>query len=161
MGIKVTLNDVNMDTSRLITDFIEICKLSKIALRAEEVETVVLEAGEKHIPPKLPSEKIAVYIFINSYNGDCYKVGKAGQGTKNRYQYQHYLINKTPSTLAKSLILNPPDNVTLPLPKDIQKWIRENTTRTNFLIPLEKGDLVLNLFEAFVQTQLKPKYEGH
>lgn len=55
---------------------------------------------------KLENGKMGIYMF-----GYCYKnkevflkIGKAGEKTKARFSTQHYYINKTKSTLAKSLI---------------------------------------------------------
>lgn len=63
---------------------------------------------EIHINPdcKLENGKMGIYMFCYSYKGKevFLKIGKAGEKTKARFSTQHYCINKTKSTLAKSLI---------------------------------------------------------
>lgn len=65
---------------------------------------------EIHINPdcKLEDGKMGIYMFCYRYKDkDVFlKIGKAGEKTKARFSTQHYCINKTKSTLAKSLIKN-------------------------------------------------------
>ena len=44
--------------------------------------------------------------------------------------------------------------------RNIKSWIENNTTRCHFFIDAELDDLVLSLFEVFVQCRLKPLFEG-
>lgn len=55
---------------------------------------------------KLENGKMGIYMFCYNYKGKevFLKIGKAGEKTKARFSTQHYCINKTKSTLAKSLI---------------------------------------------------------
>lgn len=63
---------------------------------------------EIHINPdcKLEDGKMGIYMFCYMYKDKevFLKIGKAGEKTKARFSTQHYCINKTKSTLAKSLI---------------------------------------------------------
>lgn len=63
---------------------------------------------EIHIRPdcKLENGKMGIYMFCYRYKGKevFLKIGKAGEKTKARFSTQHYCVNKTKSTLAKSLI---------------------------------------------------------
>lgn len=63
---------------------------------------------EIHINPdcKLEDGKMGIYMFCYRYKDKevFLKIGKAGEKTKARFSTQHYCINKTKSTLAKSLI---------------------------------------------------------
>lgn len=65
---------------------------------------------EIHINPdcKLEDGKMGIYMFCYRYKDKevFLKIGKAGEKTKARFSTQHYCINKTKSTLAKSLIKN-------------------------------------------------------
>lgn len=65
---------------------------------------------EIHINPdcKLEDRKMGIYMFCYRYKDKevFLKIGKAGEKTKARFSTQHYCINKTKSTLAKSLIKN-------------------------------------------------------
>lgn len=55
---------------------------------------------------KLEDGKMGIYMFCYMYKDKevFLKIGKAGEKTKARFSTQHYCINKTKSTLAKSLI---------------------------------------------------------
>lgn len=63
---------------------------------------------EIHINPdcKLEDGKMGIYMFCYRYKDKevFLKIGKAGEKTKARFSTQHYCINKTKSTLVKSLI---------------------------------------------------------
>ncbi len=43
---------------------------------------------------------------------------------------------------------------------NIKSWIENNTTRYHFFIDAELDDLVLALFEVFVQCRFKPFFDG-
>ena len=55
---------------------------------------------------KLENGKMGIYMFCYRHKDKevFLKIGKAGEKTKARFSTQHYCINKTKSTLAKSLI---------------------------------------------------------
>ncbi|HEX8561964.1 MAG TPA: hypothetical protein VF676_03185 [Flavobacterium sp.] len=149
-----------MNIQPILEDFIKVCKLAKVDIKIQDITVEILLAGDNHLPKKLPSGKMAVYIFTDPQCNICYKVGKVGRNSNARYQAQHYSPFSSKSNLAKSILNDDEINEIVEVQLDIGSWIRKNTTRTNLLIDAQKGILVLNLLEAFVQNRLKPKYEG-
>lgn len=62
--------------------------------------------------------------------------------------------------MAKS-ILNDSDFDSFNLTEDtVGEWIKQNIRRIDFIIDASLDVFVLNLIEAFLHLQLKPKYEG-
>jgi len=148
-----------MDFDKIIDDFISICKIAGLKLSKKEIEKTEWHAGEGHKPEKLKKGYMAVYIFTNPLNTECYKVGKVFKNSNARFQTQHYSPSSSRSNLAKSLL----DDYTVNgnfTQDNISEWIKQNTTRTNLLIDAKKAISTLNLLEAFLQVKLDPKYEG-
>ena len=102
----------------------------------------------------------AVYIFINEFEGKCYKVGKVGTNSNARYQSQHYTSASSGSNLAKSILNDYSLNDKIEIQENVGTWIKQNTTRINLKLKSNRGAFALSLLEAFVQNRLKPKYEG-
>lgn len=147
-----------LELNSVITDFLDVCKLAQEPIHITDLRIDILEAGEKHNCPKLPKGEMAIYIFLDKNLTECYKVGKVGENSNARFQFQHYLPNSAKSNLAKSILA---DNYIFDVTKEnIGKWIKNNTTRVNIFIKKEKGIRILNLMESFFQLRLKPKYEG-
>ena len=140
------------------TAFQQAAILAGVPIPLSEIE--VQFSAAPHIPPKLlPTEKIAVYVFM--FGDRCLKVGKAGPKSAARFCSHHYGANRAPSTLAKSLVNSAGAIGDSGLDDtNVGAWIRQHTTRVNFLIPLKYGVFALSLLEAFVQCRLKPEFEG-
>ena len=146
----------------IINDFIKVCTLAKIEppMLKEDIIIEELAAGKNHIPTNLPSGYMAVYIFINEFEGKCYKVGKVGTNSNARYQSQHYTSASSGSNLAKSILNDYSLNDKIEIQENVGTWIKQNTTRINLKLKSNRGAFALSLLEAFVQNRLKPKYEG-
>ena len=147
-----------MDTTTIIQDFILVAALAGRTVSVSQIEAKTEPAP--HIPPtKLPPGKMAIYVF--SYEEQILKVGKAGPNSSARFTSQHYNPGSAPSTLAATLIKAGNKIGIENLTNDSAgSWIKQNTTRTNFLLDINCGIAVLSLFEAFLQCRLNPKYEG-
>lgn len=154
----IDFDQIHWNPEQLLSDFLSAAEHGQIEIPPDSI--VIESLPKPHIPPKsLPEEKMAVYVF--STDTEILKVGKANIGSKDRYLYQHYNPNAAGSTLAKSLMED--ENIPSlfrPKKETISELIKEKTDRVNFLIDEHLGPFVLNLFEAFVQCRLKPKYEG-
>lgn len=111
-----------------------------------------------HRPPtKLPEGRMAVYVF--SSKDHVLKVGRVGPNSQGRYTYQHYNVNSTPSTLAKSLINDAFFLRQYRLNKEnIGDWIKNNTDRVNFLLHASIGLPFLKSLELFLQQRLQPVF---
>jgi hypothetical protein len=147
-----------IDADRLIIDFVCVASLAGVGIGQEDIKIENLSAP--HIPPKsLPAEKMAVYVFY--WGNQCLKVGKAGPKSEARYTSQHYGLN-APSTLAKSLLKHKADmRISEKITKDtVGDWIKKNTGRINFLMPVRVGIHSLSLLEIFLQCRLQPRFEG-
>lgn len=147
-----------MDTQVLVRDFVRVAALAGANLRESDIRVEITKAPH-HAPTRLPSGKIAVYVF--SYGDTVLKVGKAGPNSGARYTSQHYNAASAPSTLAAALLKSGGDIGVSGLAIDSAGgWIKHNTDRTNFLLNIECGVPVLTLLEAFLQCRLKPRFEG-
>lgn len=144
----------------IIDDFIKVCELAKIEMTKKDITIERLTAGRNHIPTNLPAGNMAVYIFVNDVEENCYKVGKVGANSNARYQSQHYSASSSKSNLAKSILNDYSLNHILEIQENVGTWIKQNTTRINLKLSANKGIFALNLLEAFIQNRLKPKYEG-
>jgi hypothetical protein len=141
-------------------DIDDLCDAAAIAgyfvPNRSDLELLVWEKGEGHVPAGLPTGKVAVYIF---HDGEKYlKVGKVGEKSSLRYRSHHYKADSCRSNLAKSLIACPE----FPAVTDAGMagaWIRENTTRYNLLIPAEWQAGFLNFAEGFFILRCQPKFE--
>jgi hypothetical protein len=141
----------------IATDFIRAGRLAGLNIANEHLLIDVLAVP--HQPPaRMPAGHMAVYVFM--YGDRCLKVGKAGPRTQARYCTHHY-GQHAPSTLAKSLV-NRQGQIGLDgIDFDtVRRWLCENTSRVNFLLPASYGAFTLSLLEAFVQCRLQPIYEG-
>ena len=107
-------------------------------------------------PNQLPKGYIAVYFF---FEGDiAIKIGKANAKSKARYTSQHYRINTTKSTLAKSLMNDP--NRHFNNAAAVKNWMLKNLHRINVLIKEDKGKAATELVEAIMHYKFRPIYEG-
>jgi len=147
-----------MITQELIDDFLGIAKTAHSAIKPENIKLELLPAPH-NAPTKLPTGKMAIYIFW--IDGRCLKVGKAGPKSQARFTSQHYNPKSAASTLAASILKSKddfmPDNIGN---DEIGNWIKSNVSRANILIDVDQGIAVLNLCEAFMQCRLQPIYEG-
>ena len=102
---------------------------------------------------------MAVYGFW--WNGEWFKIGKAGPKSKARYTYQHYNPHSAASTLAGSLAADE-RMVEIPGfdPLTPGDWIKSATSRVNILLPSQSGKALLALLEAFMHVRFRPRYEG-
>lgn len=162
---KTTLS---FDPNEMVDTFLEIARLAFIQFGEHEVQPEILLAPHRR-PRALPQGMQAVYAFL--VGNVCLKVGKAGPGTEPRFKSQHYRVDATPSTLAKSII-NKKSVLLAALPASyrsevetlneatIGSWIESNASRLHIFIPSAAGQLPLCLLEGFVQCRLKPVYEG-
>lgn len=150
-------NIANSEIEQWVSKFSLAAEIAGIKTDKKQIELEILRAPHKP-PSKLPSDKMAVYIFM--LGDQCLKVGKAGPKSQARYTSQHYGFN-APSTLAKSLAMDKARlNIASLNDNEIGNWIKTTTDRFNILIDRELGADVLNFLEAFMQCALKPKYEG-
>lgn len=126
--------------------------------------------GVAHAPSMLQNGMCGVYAFLGEKC--CFKVGKAGPKSKARWNSHHYNLDETtPSTLPKSILRNK-ERVKQEFPAEIhstideltksniQQWMRNNTSRLEFLIQHDGDMSTLNLLEAIAQYRLKPIFEG-
>ncbi len=139
----------------LIARFLKIAELTDFPIDPTKIEICPLRP---HEPKRLPAGKMGIYIFY--YRGNCLKIGKAGAKSGARFTSQHYAPGRAKSNLAKSLFHdNEMKNENLS-EKEIGAWIKNNTDRTDILLDKSLGVGALNLLEAFLQYQCRPKYEG-
>lgn len=112
-----------------------------------------------HTPQKLPLDKMAVYAFF--LNSKALKIGHAGAKSNARYQSQHYNPKSSGSNLARS-ILNAPSRVGAIGVNEftIGDWIKRNTDRVNFLIPMDATEHTRTLLETFLHHRWQPMFEG-
>jgi hypothetical protein len=156
------------ELDHLLTDFMEVARLSGFAISREEINSDFHSAP--HIrPKKLPPLKQAVYGFI--LEGRCLKVGQAGPESPPRYISHHYNPRSSESNLAKSLIrsanrlhgeISPEvlQSIKALTENDVGSWIQRRTAQFNILIGAQNKDYELSLLEAFVQCRLRPVFEG-
>lgn len=147
-----------LDTEALVQDFLRVAELAELRIARSDIEVETLKAP--HRPPsRLPSGKMAVYVF--SYGGIVLKVGKAGPKSGARYTSQHYNAASAPSTLAASLLKDGRRiGVTGLTVETVGDWVKKHTDRRNFILRAECGTLSLALLETFLQCRLKPCFEG-
>lgn len=123
-----------------------------------ESQLQIIDRGIPHQPSGLPKGNLGIYSF--EYANEFLKIGKVGQNSDARFRSQHYIPKSSQSNLAKS-ILNDTDFDKFNLTEaTIGEWIKHNVRRIDFIIDASLGVFVLNLIEAFLHLQLKPKYEG-
>lgn len=100
---------------------------------------------EIHIMPdcKLENGKMGIYMFCYRYKGKevFLKIGKAGEKTKARFSTQHYCVNKTKSTLAKSLIKSiQEDIIDNKVLEEIKQEITKIITKEEMMQILDNSD---------------------
>ncbi len=160
--------DVREELEKLIEDFFEFARISGVPLSRYKIGLEILYAPH-HQPTRLPTGKKAIYVF--STKECCLKVGKAGPKSPPRFTSQPYNPGSALNNLAKSIINSkgllksklPPtmhEEINQLSERNIKSWIENNTTRYHFFIDAELDDLVLALFEVFVQCRFKPLFEG-
>lgn len=127
-----------------------------------------------HKPTRLLDEECGVYVFL--IEGCCFKVGKAGKGSKPRWNSHHYnLDEKTTSALTKSICAkiekfekcfpkaaHAQIRKVFLKEKQTKKWIMANLARIEFKMKAsdnQKG-FALTLLESLAQFELKPMFEG-
>ncbi len=155
---RINSNVISWDPQQLLKDFLSAVEHGQIEIPPDSI-TIKLQPKPHTRPKQLPEGKMAVYIF--STNTEILKVGKVNTGSEDRYRHHHYNPQGAGSTLAKSLMED--ENIPMMFKQDkkvVSDLITEHTDRVNFLLDAELGHFVLNLFEAYVQCRLKPKYEG-
>lgn len=147
-----------MTATNIVADFCEAASLAGVKISPSEI--LVQEIPAPHRPPSaLPKGMLAVYVFM--FGDRCLKVGKAGPKSAARFCYQHYGVNRAPSTLAASLVKAKfASNGHVVTADTVAEWICAYTSRINFLLPARYGVTVLSLLEAFVQCRLDPEFEG-
>jgi hypothetical protein len=139
---------------------IDLCNASNLAGYDVNVNSLALEIWEagiiNHIPQNLPDENAAIYIF--KWNEIYLKVGKVNSNSNARYFSQHYNPNSSNSNLSKSL-LNDPGFQERIGDIEVGRWIKENTTRYNILIPMRLGSNFVTFAEAFFILKCNPIFE--
>jgi len=151
----------NLDN--LISDFIKVAELSGFSIVRKDI--LHERQTAPHKPNSLPGNYFAVYVFsLPEFENQVLKVGKVGPKSNARYLSQHYNPNSSMSNLAKSLLSSNffrENKIEKPTEGNVGDWIKENTDRENFLF-LDKPNTqaLVNLFEIFLQSRLKPRFEG-
>lgn len=154
---------MSQETADLIkTEFERLTKIS--------VSATYMAKGQAHKPTTLQTGTCGVYVFMNDQH--CFKVGKAGSNSKARWNSHHYNLDETtPSTLPKSIIKNKTrfkkcfpveshQEIDALEKSNVQKWIKGNMCRIEFLFKDNGDSFTLNLLEALAQFHLKPIFEG-
>ena len=139
-------------------DFLAAAKGGKIEIPPDAVK--IKTRPMPHTRPSFPKNTKAVYVF--STDTQVLKVGKDSSQTGTRYTNHHYNPKSSNSNLAKSLLEDQDIVQEHGLNENnVGEWIMANTDRVNFLFDADVvSTWVLNLFEAFVQCRLEPRYEG-
>jgi hypothetical protein len=149
----ITPNDIN--------DLCISASKAGIFVSPENLQLIKLNAGLRtHISSSLPNGFAAVYIF--KWQNGYLKVGKVNANSNARYQSQHYSANSSPSNLAKTL-RNESEFHALTAQSaetDWGRWIKENTTRFNILIPEKFGKNFVHFAEAFFILKCQPMFEN-
>ena len=156
--VEISVVNTQTDLPRLVQSFRQCVGLAGIVLSPDALTLEVLDAPHK-APRKVPSGKLAVYLFF--HGGKCLKIGKAGGNSHTRYSSQHYNAGGSSSNLAKSLVdARQEMGIDHVLAREVGKWIRENVSRVNVLLDARYGVVVQNLLESFLQCALNPRFEG-
>ena len=151
---------MNLDSEKLISDFIEVATLSGMAVSLGDVEHSVHPAPHRR-PSSLPRGKKAVYVF--TAGEVCLKVGKAGTRSAARFTSQHYSPSSSRSNLAKSLLTDSAQRQCLGCDASagtIGPWIEAHTTRHHFFLDERQPEELLALLEVFLRCKLRPIFEG-
>jgi hypothetical protein len=90
---------LTLAADEIAADFFAVARLAGIDLPPGAIKVEKLPAP--HLPPtKLPSGRMAVYVFAKG--PEALKVGKVGAKSQARYTSQHYNPGRAMSTLAAS-----------------------------------------------------------
>jgi hypothetical protein len=140
----------------MVQDFLVVAKLAGITVPPDAVSVDTWTAP--HRPKGLPYGWMAAYVFL--YGNRALKIGKAGPNSDARFRSQHYSFGSSNSNLARSLLQAGHRVGVEVTDTNVGEWIREHTTRVNFLLRGELGIPLLTLLEAFLQCRLSPEFEG-
>ena len=144
------------EMENLISGFVKVTELTDSPIDRSKIKIC---PRNPHSPEKLPAGKMGIYIFC--YRGQCLKIGKAGAKSGARFTSHHYALGRATSNLAKSLFNDLEIRNIGNIPEiGIGEWIKNNTVRTDILLDETLSVWTLNLLEAFLHYQCRPKYEG-
>ena len=147
--------DIKSDVKSAINDFIKVSHLAGTPIYLSDFNNVTIQSPY-HTVKKRPGGVRTLYGFI--YNGQWLKIGVADVNSEARYATQHYNPFSSNSNLAKS-ILNDPNFSPRLHPDEIGPWIKENCSRIDIHLPVQIGDPILLLLEAFFHVRFSPRYE--
>ena len=156
-----------IDPDEMIQAFLQVAQLARVPLHPLDLRHKLLPAPDRP-PTELPPGFQAVYAFLLCDR--CLKVGKAGPKDAGSL-YKSALRDERASTLAKSILAHRQRLADVLEPEqrsEVERldnetagaWIKQNTTRLHFFLPISTGPLALSLLEAFVQCRLSPSFEG-
>ena len=145
---------INIDSA--LADFRQ--TLPFAGLDAKSIQFELIDRGCPHVPPALPSGKMAVYIFALADR--VLKVGKVGPNSRPRFRTQHYVPGSSPSNLAKSLLADETSDCRSISEDEIGSWMQQKLHRMDILLDSNVGVAVLAYLEAFLHCRLRPVYEG-
>ena len=144
------------EMENLISGFVKVTELTHSHIDRSKIEIC---PRIPHNPEKLPAGKMGIYIFC--HRGKCLKIGKAGAKSGARFTSHHYALGRAKSNLANSLWNDTKMRKRENIPEiGIGEWIKNNTVRTDILLDETLKVWTLNLLEAFLHYQCRPKYEG-
>lgn len=165
--------------NQVILDFISsvTTHYPHIAITATDIKHEFLLAP--HCNPKLPKDTNAVYVFtftdgyhISDLVGYSLKVGKAGKGSRSRFDSNHYSITQDNSA-ARSLHNNPilwnmlgityiSSNGSTVMSQNAGNWLKANTDRDHFFIDsnLPFSHKVMCLLEVYLRGNYGSFLEG-
>ena len=118
----------------------------------------IIDRGQPHVPVALPRNKIAVYMFI--YENQFLKIGKVGENSNSRFQYQHYKPLSAQSTLADSILKDRKMESELLDYENVGEWILKNCRRIDIFLESDITKYKVDLIEAALHYKFQPKYEG-
>jgi hypothetical protein len=157
--------DVQLDT--LMTDFLEVAKLSGIEIAPEAFSCEVLEAPHTR-PRTMPRDKQIVLAFCTETH--CLSIDVVAHKQKERFISRPYHPHSAKESLA-ALLLNDSDKLpeadTAGLPGKgigfveiaVGKWIEDHTSRYHFCLDKDQPEASLALLAVFLYCRLKPVFE--
>lgn len=120
----------------------------------------------------LPKGKCAVYVFslTHDYGSKCpagahraIKVGKVGEKSNPRFQYQHYKPKSNQSTVGGRLLTYPVLWPYLGIASleggQVEDWLKSNTDRDHFFLDGNQL-LIRDALEVYLKGLLGPVFEG-
>lgn len=136
------------------------------------VQIIHETASSLHENCVLPKGKCAVYVFslTHDYGSKCpagahrvIKVGKVGQNSNPRFQYQHYKPKSAQSTVGGRLItypvLWPYLGIASIKESQVERWLKSNTDRDHFFLDGTQL-LIRDALEVYLKGLLGPVFEG-